>query len=43
MNCGWHKETFWHYVTIYGLDKYNTVFQNMKRVLHQNKAHTKIS
>ena len=28
---------------IHGLDKYNTMFQNVKRVLHQNKAHTKIS
>ena len=28
---------------IHGLDKYNTVFQNVKRVLHQSKAHTKIS
>ena len=43
MNCGWLKETFWQYVTIHGLDKYNTMFQNVKRVLHQNKAHTKIS
>ena len=43
MNCGWLKETFWQYVTIHGLDKYNTMFQNAKRVLHQNKAHTKIS
>ena len=42
-NCGWLKETFWQYVTIHGLDKYNTMFQNVKRVLHQNKAHTKIS
>ena len=42
MNCGWLKEHFWHYVTIHGLDKYNTIFQNVKRVL-QNKAHTKIS
>ena len=24
MNCGWLKETFWQYVTIHGLDKYNT-------------------
>ena len=23
MNCGWLKETFWQYVTIDGLDKYN--------------------
>ena len=23
MNCGWLKETFWQYVTIHGLDKYN--------------------
>ena len=23
MNCGWLKETFWQYVTINGLDKYN--------------------
>ena len=36
MNCGWLKETFWKYVTIF-------MFQNVKRVLHQNKAHTKIS
>ena len=43
MNCGLLKETFWQYVTIHGLDKYNTMFQNVKRVLHQNKAHTKIS
>ena len=44
MNYGWLKETFWQYdVTIHGLDKYNTVFQNVKRVLHQNKARTKIS
>ena len=43
MNCGWLKETFWQYVTIHGLDKYNTMFQNLKRVLHQNKIHTKIS
>ena len=43
MNCGWLKETFWQYdVTIHGLDKYNTMFQNVKRVLHQNKPHTKI-
>ena len=41
MNCGWLKET-WQYVTIHGLDKYNTMFQNVKRVLHQNKTHTKI-
>ena len=27
---------------IHGLDKYNTMFQNVKRV-HQNKAHTKTS
>ena len=25
------------------IDKYNTMFQNVKRVFHQNKAHTKIS
>ena len=25
------------------IDKYNTMFQNVKRVLHQNKTHTKIS
>ena len=38
------KECFWEYdVTINGLDKYNAMFQNVKRVLHQNKAHTKIS
>ena len=44
MNCGWLKETFWQYdVIIQGLDKYNTMFQNVKRVFHQNKAHTKIS
>ena len=43
INCGWLKETFWQYVTIHWLDKYNTMFQNVKRVLHQNKAHTKIS
>ena len=30
MNCGWLKETFWQYVTIHGLDKYNTMFQNVK-------------
>ena len=30
-------------VTLHGLDKYNTMFQNVKRVLHQNKTHTKIS
>ena len=44
MNCGGSKKLFgnmWLY--IHGLDKYNTVFQNVKRVLHQNKAHTKIS
>ena len=23
LNCGWLKETFWQYVTIDGLDKYN--------------------
>ena len=30
---------------IHGLyiDKCNTLFQNVKKVLHQNKAHTKIS
>ena len=28
---------------IYGLDKYHTKFQNVKRVLNKNKAHTKIS
>ena len=45
VNCGWLKETFWQYVNdyIYGLDKYHTKFQNLKRVLHKNKAHTKIS
>ena len=43
MNCGWLKETFWQYVTIHWLDEYNTMFQNMKRVLHPKKAHTKIS
>ena len=43
MNCGWLKETFWQYATLHGLDKYNTVFQNVKRVLCQNKTHTKIS
>ena len=43
INCGWVRETFWQYVTIHGLDKYNTMFQNVKRVLHQNKVHTKIS
>ena len=43
MNCGWLKETFPQYLTIHGLDKYNTMFQSVKRVLHQNKAHTKIS
>ena len=43
MNCGWVKETFWQYVTIHRLDKYNTMFRNVKRVLHQNKGHTKIS
>ena len=41
INCGWVRETFWQYVTIHGLDKYNTMFQNVKRVLHQNKVHTK--
>ena len=41
MNCGWVKETFWQYVTIHGLDKYN-MFRSVKRFLHQNKAHTKI-
>ena len=41
-NCGWLKETLWQYVTILGLDKYN-MFQNVKKVVHQNKAHTKIS
>ena len=40
---GWLKENFQQYVTIHGLDKYNAMFQNMKRVLHQNKPHTKIS
>ena len=25
------------------IDKYETMFQNVKRVLHQNKAHIKIS
>ena len=39
---GWLKETFWQYVTIHGLDKYNAMFQNVKRVLQQNKPHTKI-
>ena len=43
VNCGWLKEIFWQYGTIHGLDKYNTMFQNVKRVLHQNKTHTKIS
>ena len=45
VNCGWLKETFWQYVNdyIYGLDKYHTKFQNVKRVLHKNKAHTKVS
>ena len=43
MNYGRLKETFCQYVTIHGLDKYNAMFQNVKRVLHQNKAHTKIS
>ena len=43
MNCGWIKEIFWQYVTIHGLDKHKSMFQNMKRILHQNKAHTKIS
>ena len=41
MNCGWIKETFWQYVAIHELDKHNKMFQNVKRVLHQNKAHTK--
>ena len=45
VDCGWLKETFWQYVNdcIYGLDKYHTKFQNVKRVLHKNKAHTKVS
>ena len=43
MNCGWIKEIFWQYVTIHGLDKHKRMFQNVKRILHQNKAHTKIS
>ena len=30
MNCSWLKGTFWQYVTIHGLDKYNTMFQNVK-------------
>ena len=25
------------------VDKYNTMFQNVKRACHQNKVHTKIS
>ena len=36
MTCGWLKEIFWQYLTIHGLDKYNTMFQNVKKVLHQN-------
>ena len=43
MNCGCLKGTFWQYVTIHGQDKCNTMFQNVKGVLHQNNAHTKIS
>ena len=46
MNYGWLKETFWQNVKcdyICGLDKYNKMFQNVKRALHQNKTHTKIS
>ena len=43
MNCGWLKQTFWQYATIHGLNKYNAIFQNVKRVLYQNKAHTEIS
>ena len=45
MNCSWLKETFWQYVTIFisSINIYNTMFQNVERVLHQNKAHTKIS
>ena len=43
LNCCRLKEAFWQYVTIHGLDEYNTMFQNAKRVLHQNKAQTKIS
>ena len=41
MNYVWLKETFWQYVAIHGLDKCNTMFQKVKTVLHQNKAHTK--
>ena len=39
MNCGWPKEA-WQYVTIHGIDKYNTMFQSAKKVLHQNKPHS---
>ena len=43
MNCGWLKETFWQYITVHGLDKYNIMFQNVKKVHHQNELQTKIS
>ena len=36
MTCVWLKET-WQYVTIHGIDNYNTVFRNVKSVLHQIK------
>ena len=48
--CGWLKETFWQYVTIFMgyntiqcYDKYNAMSRNVKKALHQTKAHTKIS
>ena len=42
MSCGWLRETFLQYLAIHGLDKFNTVLQNVTGVLHQNKPHIKI-
>ena len=42
VNCGSLQETC-QYVTIHGLEKYKTMFQNVKKVLYQNKTYTKMS